>query len=179
MVHQGDRATIAAAITMVNVARSFISPLRQRPDKEVEVTLHNQPWVAQSMVAHLRKLPRRGIADAIGLDAYCSFVIDADNQGHVAAHDAPPAPQPGEVDHYESFLSDICATYTERFGDLDHLPPQHGLSLEEAFGRVAHENPGLLRRIAEDLLVAEGAGTKELAALLDAMDVLPPAPDDL
>src|SRR5262245_58464140 len=101
------------------------------------------------MVEHLRKLPTRESVDAVGLEAMCTFVVDVNNQGAVALHTDPPAPQPWDPDRYETFLSRICRFYTERFSDLSHLPLEEGLTVEEALRRVAVANPGLLSRAVD------------------------------
>lgn len=115
IVHSGDDDTIAVGITMVNIASTFVSPLRQIPGAAVRVTQHHQPDVTQRMIDHLRQLPVRDGTDAVGFDAYCTFVLDLDNQGHVRLHTALPAPQAGNLDHYDTFLERICHLYSKRF----------------------------------------------------------------
>jgi hypothetical protein len=112
IVHGGSEDTIAAGITLVNIATTFVSPLRQRPDHPLEITIHNQPDDAARMVEHLRALPRRSAGNPVGFDAYCTFVMDVDNQGRVALGADPPAPQPGDPDHYNRFVADICRMYS-------------------------------------------------------------------
>jgi hypothetical protein len=139
IVNNGSPRAIAAGITFVNIAKTFVSPLRQTAGQAVEITEHNQPAVTASMVAHLRGLPLREkfypevdrtVRDApttewparvaespqeSGFDAYCTFVVDCDNQGAAALWTTAPAPQPGDLDHYETFLRRICQEYTRRF----------------------------------------------------------------
>ncbi len=139
IVNQGNPKAIAAGITVVNIAKTFVSPLRQRAGQIVEITKHNQPAVTASMVAHLRGLPLREqfypqayrprrdvlaaewterVAESIqesGFDAYCTFVVDCGNQGAATLWKTAPAPQPGDLDHYETFLQRICQEYTRRF----------------------------------------------------------------
>jgi hypothetical protein len=81
IVHAGSRDTIAAGIAMVNIAATFISPLRQAPGVPIKISIHRQPDVTANMVQHLRHLPLRDSVDQPGLDAYCTFVVDVDNQG--------------------------------------------------------------------------------------------------
>jgi hypothetical protein len=59
IVHQGSPNAIAAGITVVNISKTFVSPLRQRAGNPLFVTEHTQPRVAESMVNHLRALPVR------------------------------------------------------------------------------------------------------------------------
>jgi hypothetical protein len=170
ITHFGAGDAIAAAITMVNIAPTFISALRQAPDKKIEITKHTQPEAARAMVAHLRTLPIRNSITSIGLDAYSTFIIDADNQGHVALHKGPPAPQKGDPHSYETFLDRICAAYSERFSDLDHLANAAPLTLEDAFGGLAHRHPGLFEKAAASILQLPEPGARELAALLSALE---------
>jgi hypothetical protein len=115
IVHQGDRVAIAGGITVVNIAATFVSPLRQR-SKKLHVSRHKQPHAAERMVNHLRGLLIRDSVDAIGFDAYATIVVDCDNQGPASLWTERPAPQPGERDHYDTFISRLAIAYFERFG---------------------------------------------------------------
>ncbi|MGD0897994.1 MAG: hypothetical protein ABR915_09155 [Thermoguttaceae bacterium] len=114
IVHQGDREAIAAGITVVNIAATFVSPLRQK-SKELYVTKHKQPHAAERMINHLRGLPIRDSVDGTGFDAYATVVVDCDNQGPVTLWSAPPAPQPSDRDHYDTFVKRIADAYFRRF----------------------------------------------------------------
>src|SRR5262249_23922355 len=70
IVHQGEGPdAIAAGIAVVNIAQTFVSPLRQK-SAELFVSKHKQPRAAEKMVHHLRGLPLRGPRDRVGFDAY-------------------------------------------------------------------------------------------------------------
>lgn len=114
IVHQGDREAIAAGITVVNIAKTFVSPLRQK-SKKLYVSQHKQPHAAERMVNHLRGLPIRDSTAESGFDAYATIVVDCDNQGPAMLWTKPPAPQPGDKDHYETFIRRIATKFTERF----------------------------------------------------------------
>lgn len=119
IVHRGAREAIAAGMTVVNIAPTFVSPLRnQNPDTPLKVTKHRQPEVAASMVEHLRGLPIRDSVREAGFDAYCTIVVDCDNQTYCKLYTLPPSPQPGAPDHYETFLRRLAACYTERYASL-------------------------------------------------------------
>lgn len=114
IVHQGDREAIAAGITVVNIAETFVSPLRQR-SRELTLSRHNQPRAAERMINHLRGLPiRNDVLDA-GFDAYATIVIECDNQGTVQLWSDAPAPQVGDDDHYKTFLDRLTEAYLYRF----------------------------------------------------------------
>jgi hypothetical protein len=115
IVHQGDRKAIAAGITVVNIATTFVSPLRQR-DEVLHVSKHKQPHAAERMINHLRGLTIRETIRQTGFDAYATIVVDCDNQGPAMLWTKPPAPQPDESDHYETFIARIADAYKTRFG---------------------------------------------------------------
>lgn len=118
IVHGGRMGAIAAGITVVNIAATFVSPLRQREGASLYVSTHKQPHVAERMVHHLKGLVVREQPEGVGFDAYCTIVVDCDNQGPTKLHVAAPAPQPGDLDHYETFVRRIAAFYEDRFHDL-------------------------------------------------------------
>lgn len=117
IVHQGDREAIACGIVVVNIAPRFASPLRQKSRRgPLIVTEHRQPDVAAAMVHHLRGLRVRESTSDVGFDAFATLVINCDNTGPCHLHTAPPAPQPGDPDHYATFLQRISRAYEERYG---------------------------------------------------------------
>ena len=115
IVHQGSPSAIAAGITTVNIATSFVSPLRNKQEGVHEITKHNQPKVAADMVRHLGRLPIRDKTGTVGFDAYCTFLVNLDNQTTPTSWTSQPAPQLGDADHYETFLNRIVTLYTRRF----------------------------------------------------------------
>jgi hypothetical protein len=117
IVHQGDTNAIAAGVVVVNISDEYASPTRQISGKgDLIITRHRQPAVTESMVAHLRGLKIRDAIGEVGFDAFCTIVIDCDNTGGPCTlHTRPPAPQPGDRDHYGTFLKRITEAYTERF----------------------------------------------------------------
>ncbi len=118
IVHQGDQDTIAAGIVMVNIASSFVSPLRQRNAELLHISRHQQPMVTSRMIQHLRGLRIRDNVGEVGFDAFCTFVVDCDNQTGCTLFTNSPAPQPGDPDHYDMFIERITRFYAERFGEL-------------------------------------------------------------
>jgi hypothetical protein len=118
IVHQGRPDAIAAGITLINVAKTFVSPLRQQPGQGMYISEHKQPNAAAGMVSHLRGLPIRDDVGRVGFDAYSSVVVECDNITKVRLWSDPPAPQPGDKDHYATFIARICRFYDERFSEL-------------------------------------------------------------
>lgn len=118
IVHQGDQETIAAGIVMVNIAERFVSPLRQRNAEQLNWSIHKQPGVAARMIQHLRGLRVRNRIGDVGFEAFCTFVVDCDNQSDCKLHTGDPAPHAGDQDHYDTFLDRITQFYEERFHSL-------------------------------------------------------------
>ena len=116
IVHQGRPDAIAAGITVVNIATTFVSPTRQTSAAQLHFSAHTQPDVTERMVRHLRGLPIREELGQVGFDAYCTCVVDCDNQAGATLWQGPLAPQPGERDHYDTFITRLARFYTERFG---------------------------------------------------------------
>jgi len=116
IVHQGRQDAIAAGIVVINIADRFVSPLRQRSSTDLHWSLHRQPDVAASMIRHLRGLPIRDRIGQVGFDAFAQIVVDSDNQTGAILWTDPPAPQPGDRDHYAVFIERLSAFYAERFG---------------------------------------------------------------
>jgi len=167
-VHQGNLRTIAAGVTMINIAKTFVSATRQSRSAPVKITRHDQPRVTEQMLRHLRRLPIRDDLTGIGFDAYCNFVVDLDNQGHVSHYSGLPAPQPGDPDHYETFLQRICSSYKARFPDPTNTPAEQTTPLDLALIRLEGQYPGLLEAL---LTLAEKAGqpgASQLRSLLSS-----------
>lgn len=116
IVHAGDPEALALGVTTVNIAETFVSPLRQRQKspEPLAVTIHQQPHAAGRMVNHLRGLPQREGLSGVGFDAYCTFVVDCDNQSPATLWSKPPAPQAGDKDHYKTFLDKVRGAYVSR-----------------------------------------------------------------
>jgi hypothetical protein len=118
IVHKGHDYAIAAGIAVVNIAAQFASPLRQGSTNDICFSNHIQPRVTERMVEHLRGLPLRARVEDVGFDAYCTVVRNCDNIHGATLWDDPPAPQPGDWDHYNTFLQRISQFYEERFSNL-------------------------------------------------------------
>lgn len=118
IVHQGWPEAIASGVCIVNIADEFVSPLRQRAGQPLEVTHHKQPAAAGGMVEHLRGLRFRDQLGEVGFEAYSTIVIDCDNRAPATLHTEEPAPQPGALDAYGTYLERVCRFWEERFSDL-------------------------------------------------------------
>ncbi len=112
-VHRYDPDTVAAGLTVVNVAERFKSPLRS------EVSIHrNVRTLVQETMALLRSLPQRSArGESPGLEANGAIVVSHDNIDlkATALVTGAPAPQIGDPLHYDSFVRRICDSYTQRW----------------------------------------------------------------
>lgn len=114
-MHRYDQNTIVAALTIVNVADSFRSPLRPT------VTEHKNPLdLGRASLDLLRTIPMRTHpSNGAGLEANAAILIHYDNSGRKLIsriHAASPAPQPGDPLHWDSFVRRLCDLYTQRYG---------------------------------------------------------------
>ena len=111
-LHRYDPAAVAAALTVVNLASRFKSPLRN------EISTHrNVKTLVEVTLNLLRALPVRNATDVAGLEANGALAVEHDNiaGGSTQLVTAAPAPQVGDPLHYETFLRRICDRYAERW----------------------------------------------------------------
>lgn len=114
IIHQGAPSAIATGIAVINIAATFVSPLRQTSDTPY-VTKHKQPKAAGRMIEHLRGLKIRDELGGVGFEAFCTIVLDCDNVSCANLWTDPPAPQPGDLDHYQTYVARVVRFYDERF----------------------------------------------------------------
>jgi hypothetical protein len=119
IVHGHDSISIAAGLVLVNAANSFVSPdLNKHPlhSQTPSVSKHRQPRDADGIVVTAKSLKRRANTAEVGFDAMGIVVIDCQNNGsRVQLVTTPPAPQPGDIYHYENCVHRICQLYQGRF----------------------------------------------------------------
>jgi hypothetical protein len=115
IVHRGDQQAIAAGVTVVNISDVFVSPLRQRPGEPLVANRHNQPHDAEDLLRHLRRLRIRDAIGEVGFDAYCHIVVKTDNVTGCELWTEYPAPQVGDPDHYDTFVSRLADLFDRRF----------------------------------------------------------------
>ena len=118
-IHGNSPHTIAAGLALENAADTFISPglndfdtTRRRPKR----SRHNQPKDAAGVVEKLRELPRRSRDGEEGYDAFAILVVDCRNDGSpVTLVTEPPAPQLGDVDHYQMAVHRLAQLYEQKY----------------------------------------------------------------
>lgn len=122
-IHGNSPHTIAAGLAMVNCAETFISPgmndfdLSKTPAR---VSKHNQPRDAASVVEKLRELPRRSRDGEEGYDAFAILTVNCKNDGTpVTLVTDAPAPQQGDVDHYDMAVHRLVQLYEQKYRNID------------------------------------------------------------
>jgi hypothetical protein len=119
VVHGNSDHTIAAGHAVVNCADEFISPgLNNFPLRERDpvVSKHRQPRDAASVIEKLTEIPRRAREGEEGFDALAITVIRCRNDGsRVELVDRAPAPQPGEIHHYEWTIHRLAQLYEQKY----------------------------------------------------------------
>lgn len=121
-VHGSSDFAIAAGFVMVNVAATFVSPIRNPhnvDDSPAIVTTHSQPKDAERTIAKVREIPRRANVGDIGFDAIGIVVVELTNDGSPAVLvNEPPAPSAADIFHYDQMIRRIQSTYEGRFSSL-------------------------------------------------------------
>jgi hypothetical protein len=118
-VHGASASTLAVGFSMVNAAQTFVSPDQNKTGFPTVIAVHNQPAVTAAVVAKIREIPRRSGTRTQGFDGLCVVVVDCANDGTpVTIVTDPPAPQPGDVLHYDSMINRVAAEYDTTFAGI-------------------------------------------------------------
>ena len=121
-VHGHADHSLAAALVVVNVGRSFVSPKRNQYDlrrRGAEVTEHDQPKATLRTIEKVTEIRRRNRPSEQGFDAVGILLIDFKNDGAPCRIVAtPPAPQAGDPLHYSAMIERICSQYHAKFQGL-------------------------------------------------------------
>lgn len=120
-VHGASEQAIAVGFTMVNVAERYLSPDLNKRNRATspEWSSHRQPRDAALAIEKIKQLPRRSRAGDTGYDALAIVLVDFPNEGSpVRLVNSPPAPQPGDIYHYETMIARLAGLYATRFNNL-------------------------------------------------------------
>ena len=81
---------------------------------------HSQPAAAEGIVSKVREIPRRRGAQTEGYDGLGLVVVDApnDNETPVTLVTSAPAPQEGDVLHYETMITRVANEYDTTFSEI-------------------------------------------------------------
>jgi hypothetical protein len=120
-VHGASEQALAIGFAMINLAQSYLSPdlnKRNFPGAP-EWSRHDQPRSAQLAIEKVKQLPRRSRPNETGYDGLAVVVIDMKNDGSpVRLVTGPPAPDPGDIHHYDAMITRLAGLYATRFKDL-------------------------------------------------------------
>lgn len=120
-VHGASEQAIAVGFTMVNLADHYLSPDLNKKNRSTDPqwSQHKQPRDAQLAIDKIKQLPRRSKVGDVGYDALSIVVIDMPNDGApVGLIKASPAPQQGDIYHYDTMIARLSGIYATRFKDL-------------------------------------------------------------
>jgi hypothetical protein len=119
-VHGASTNALAVGLVMVNSAVEFLSPTGKRDASQKPiVNKHTQPRDAESVIEKLRELPRRTTDHGAGFDGLAVVVVDSRNDGKpIELVTSSPAPQPGDVYHYENMIARVAHEYDARFRSI-------------------------------------------------------------
>ncbi|WP_338868422.1 hypothetical protein [Myxococcus stipitatus] len=109
-IHGNTEFAIAIGLVLVNVADKFQSPGRPA------VSRHRQPEDSIRVINKVRELPRRAGSTEPGFDAVGITAVSCSNDGsdlRIVA--GPPAPQGGEIDHYDQMIRRAAQIYENRY----------------------------------------------------------------
>ena len=116
-VHNYDSKAIAGGVFVVNMASTFMSPLRGGA-----ITVHGSKnrtiqMIVDGSISELRGVSERQNVNGTGLDAKCAIVVDVNNINFASASfvQQKPAPLVGDPLNYDSFIQRVCAFYEQRF----------------------------------------------------------------
>lgn len=120
-VHGSSDQAIAVGFAMINMATEYLSPDLNKKNRatEPEWSRHKQPRDATLAIDKVKQLPRRAKAGDVGYDALSIVVIDMPNDGStVSLIGVPPAPQVGDIYHYDTMIARLSGIYATRFKDI-------------------------------------------------------------
>ncbi|MDI1480410.1 hypothetical protein [Polyangium sp. y55x31] len=115
-IHGDTDRAIAAGCVMINVADTFISPLRN-PDgphaSTLEISAHKQPKSFEDVVDKIHELPLRSVHGKPGFDALGIIAVECRNDGTpVVLREAPDVLKDYE---YDGMISRVAHLYESYF----------------------------------------------------------------
>jgi hypothetical protein len=119
-IHGSSEEALAVGFVMVNVADRFISPDMNKwrlDGHDVHVASHRQPEDAMRVIKKVEEIPRNSRERGMGFDALGVVLVDCVNDGvtPVKLHTGRPAPQSGDIFHYDSMIHRLAELYRGRF----------------------------------------------------------------
>lgn len=117
IMHFHHEGAVTGGVLLINMAERFRSPLRDEGD----ITQHeNIEQLVEETVGLFRDIDRAEGAVSSNVDGVACIVVDhtnLDNGQLTRLVTDPPAPQPGDPVHYQTFVDIIVQTFEARFLD--------------------------------------------------------------
>lgn len=116
IMHHHHKGAVTGGLLLINVAERFNSPLRDDDD----ITRHdNIERLVEETVELFREIDRADGEINSNVDAVGCVVVDHTNmeEDETRLVTEPPAPEPGDIVHYRTFLEILLETFEERFLD--------------------------------------------------------------
>jgi len=120
-IHGDTNSAVAVGFAMINVAESFVSPIRNPwslAEREALINHHRQPHAARSVVQKILELPRRSGTGTTGFDAIGIAVVDCANDGRPVTYLNEPLEPAAAGLAYPDFIVRLAHIYETRFNAI-------------------------------------------------------------
>lgn len=122
IVHGASNNALSIGLVTINAAEEFISFDSNKftdPAMRTKVSKHKMPLALQKALDTVEALPRRTSSSRSGYDGLGIVVVKFRNDlGPVEIMSAKPAPQPGDIFHYDAMLNRMANEYNATFSKL-------------------------------------------------------------
>ncbi|MGQ0466336.1 MAG: hypothetical protein ACT4QG_13560 [Sporichthyaceae bacterium] len=122
IVHGASNNALSIGLVTINAAEEFISFDSNKfrdPAMRTKVSKHKMPGALQKSIDTIEGLPRRTSSNRSGYDGLGIVVVKFRNDlGPVEIVTAKPAPQPGDIFHYDSMVNRMANEYNATFSRL-------------------------------------------------------------
>lgn len=159
VMHHHYPGAVTGGLLLINAAETFHSPLRDEDD----ITVHdNVERLVKETVDLFRSIERSDGDINPNVDAVGCVVVEhtnMDDESPTQLVTDPPAPQEGDLVHYEMFVDIIAETFEERF--LSGEPPNID-TLREANVRREELNERAIELVHRTFLLGEAVEKDEV-----------------
>lgn len=120
-IHGDTNSAVAVGFVMINLAASFISPIRNPwslADHDPVISEHTQPQAARSVVQKILELPRRSGTGARGFDAIGLAIVRCANDGSPVTYEPEPLEPAALGFAYQDLIVRLAHIYETRFNAM-------------------------------------------------------------
>jgi hypothetical protein len=120
-IHGDTNSAVAVGFAMINIAESFVSPIRNPwslAEHPAVVNQHRQPRDARAIVQKVLELPRRSGTGTAGFDAIGVAIVNCTNDGRPITHVDEPLDPAAAGLAYNDFIVRLAHIYETRFNAL-------------------------------------------------------------